>query len=76
MAKGVEAYNVKTKKKTIMKDVVISVNANGRYFAKGVSAEKDGTKMCAAMGEDKAWEAVDKGWATKGEGWPKNKMKK
>lgn len=75
MAKGVEAYNVKTKKKTIMKDVVISVNANGRYFAKGVSSEKDGTKMCAAMGEAKAKEAIENGWATKGEGWPTKSKK-
>lgn len=63
-----QAYNVKAKKmEPMVKSVVIDVTANGRYFAKGLN--KDGDKLCTALGEAKAKAAVKAGTAKKGTGW-------
>lgn len=67
---GIEAYNMKLKQKEVMKDAKIDRKENKKgfsYFCKGVGS--DGTKMCLAMGEDKANAALKSGVATKGEGW-------
>jgi hypothetical protein len=74
MAKGIEAYNVRSKQKEVMAKAKIDITSNGRYFAKGENAK--GEKLCAAMGQAKAEEAIEKGWATKGENWPSDKKKK
>jgi hypothetical protein len=62
----VEGYNVKLKKKEVMKNPVIDKKGN-RYFAKGTGS--DGTKMSAVMGEEKAKAAIKAKEAKKGEGW-------
>lgn len=67
---GVIGYNVKQKAKVLMDNVVIDCN-NNRYIAKGVAANAHDQNMAAIMGKDAAEEAIKKGWATKGEGWPK-----
>ena len=66
---GIEAYNVRSKQKEVMVTATIDITSNGRFFAKGENA--DGQKLCAAMGKEKAEEALQKGWAKKGTGWPK-----
>ena len=65
---GIEAYNVKSKSKEVMKDAVIDITSNGRYFAKGKSPS-NGITLCSAMGEEKAKAAIKAGWAKKGTGW-------
>lgn len=64
----IEGYNVKSKQKEEMKDVVINKNGN-RYFAKGVSAVDGVQAMSAIMGKDNAEKAIETKSATKGEGW-------
>lgn len=63
---SVIGYNVKTKQKEEMKNVVIDKNGN-RCFAKGES--KDGQKMCVAIGLANAEKEIQAGHATKGSGW-------
>lgn len=65
----IQAYNVKKKKKEVMLNAVIDITSNGRYFAKGVSA--DGDKLCVAMGKANAEEAIKTKTASKGTGWDK-----
>lgn len=60
-----EAYCLKTKKKEVMVDPIISLTSKGGYIAKGAS--KDGHKMSLLMGKEKAEAAVASG--IKKEGW-------
>jgi hypothetical protein len=60
-----EAYCLKTKKKEVMVDPIISLTSKGGYIAKGAS--KDGHKMSLLMGKEKAEAAVAAG--IKKEGW-------
>lgn len=71
MANEVMAYNVRSKAKEPMINVVIDINSKGRYFAKGVSKKDKKTVMCTAMGKDNAVAAVKSGAAKKGTGWGK-----
>lgn len=64
---AIVGYNVKTKKKEEMKNVVIDKNGK-RCFAKGESAE-NGQKMCVAIGLENAEKAIKAKEATKGTGW-------
>lgn len=60
-------YNVKSKEKEEMKNVVINKNGN-RCMAHGES-KKDGQKMCVAIGLENAKKAIKAKEAKKGEGW-------
>ncbi len=60
-----EAYCLKTKKKEIMVDPIISQTSKGGYIAKGES--KDGHKMSLLMSKVNAEAAVAAG--IKKEGW-------
>lgn len=62
----IEGYNVKLKKKEVMKNPVINKNGN-RYFAAGTGS--DGTKMSAVMGKVKVDAAIKAKEAKKGTGW-------
>lgn len=65
----ITAYDVKSKTKGVtMLSPVIDIN-NGRYIAKGKA--KNGNKLTAIMGKDKALAAVKDGSAKKGAGWAK-----
>ena len=71
MAKEIQitGYCMKTKETTVMHDVIISKTSNGRFFAKGTDGTKAKNKICVAMGEAKALEAIKAGVAKKGDGW-------
>lgn len=60
-----EAYCLKTKKKEVMVDPIISKTSKGGYICKGSS--KDGHKMSLIMSQANAEAAVVSG--VKKEGW-------
>lgn len=64
---GIQAYNMKLKKKDTITDVKIKKTATGKYFAAGIGS--DGTKCCVAMGQAKAEAAVKDGLAKKEGKW-------
>lgn len=59
-----EAYCLKTKKKEVMVDPIISLTSKGGYIAKGAS--KDGHKMSLLMGKEKAEAAAAAGVSKSG----------
>ena len=63
---GIEAYNMSTKSKEEMSDVVINKNGN-RCMAKGKSST--GGVLCVTIGLANAELAVKEKRATQGEGW-------
>jgi len=63
----ITAYDVKSKTKNVpMLKAKIDIS-NGRYIAKGVA--KNGNKLTAIMGKDKAFAAIKDKSAVKGSGW-------
>lgn len=67
MGAKLQAYNVKTKQKEDMHNVVIEKTANGRLFAKGTNKKGD-AKLCVTISEANAKAAVKAGEAKK-KGW-------